>query len=90
MHQHITHNRCYERFADFKSAILTFLREEVPRNWGVYCDDRIGQLPYHLAQGFSDSGVNGVYQPKHRPFGTGLSASWWAKGRIASRLTICR
>ena len=25
-------------FADFKAAILTFLREEVPRKWGVYCD----------------------------------------------------
>ena len=26
MHRHITHNRCYERFADFRDAILTFLR----------------------------------------------------------------
>jgi hypothetical protein len=38
MHKHITHNRCYERFADFRQAMLTFLREEVPRNWGAYCD----------------------------------------------------
>jgi transposase len=38
MHKHITHNRCYERFADFKDAMLTFLREEVPRNWDAYCD----------------------------------------------------
>ena len=38
MHKHITHNRCYETFADFSDAILTFLREEVPRNWHVYCD----------------------------------------------------
>jgi transposase len=38
MHRHITHNRCYEKFADFSGAILTFLREEVPRNWHVYCD----------------------------------------------------
>jgi hypothetical protein len=28
-HKHITHNRCYEKFADFSDAFLTFLREEV-------------------------------------------------------------
>jgi len=39
MHKHITHNRCYERFADFRDAILTFLREEVPRKWHIYCDE---------------------------------------------------
>ncbi len=38
MHQHVTHNRCHETFADFKAAILTFLREEVPRKWHTYCD----------------------------------------------------
>ena len=38
MHKHITHNRCYARFADFRDAMLTFLREEVPRNWESYCD----------------------------------------------------
>ena len=38
MHKHITHNRCYERFADFRDAMLTFLREEVPREWDTYCD----------------------------------------------------
>ena len=37
-HKHITHNRCYEKFADFRDAFLTFLREEVPRNWQLYCD----------------------------------------------------
>jgi putative component of membrane protein insertase Oxa1/YidC/SpoIIIJ protein YidD len=31
MHKHITHNRCHETFADFKAAVLTFLREEMPR-----------------------------------------------------------
>ena len=25
--QHITHNRCYEKFADFSAAFLTFLRD---------------------------------------------------------------
>ena len=38
MHKHITHNRCHETIADFSDAILTFLREEVPRNWRLYCD----------------------------------------------------
>ena len=38
MHKHITHNRCYGQFADFRDAMLRFLREEVPRNWGAYCD----------------------------------------------------
>src|SRR3954466_16225884 len=38
MHKHITHNRCHKTFADFREAILTFLRDEVPRNWHAYCD----------------------------------------------------
>ena len=38
MHKHITHNRCHKTFADFREAILTFLRHEVPRNWHAYCD----------------------------------------------------
>src|SRR4051794_13144839 len=38
MHKHITHNRCHKTFADFREAILTFLREQVPRNWHAYCD----------------------------------------------------
>ena len=39
MHRHVTHNKCYETFRDFGDAILTFLREEVPRNWRIYCDE---------------------------------------------------
>lgn len=38
MHKHVTHNRCYAKFGDFCAAILTFLREEVPKNWRIYCD----------------------------------------------------
>jgi hypothetical protein len=34
----ITHSRCHERFADFSAAMLTFLREEVPRKWTLHCD----------------------------------------------------
>ena len=39
MHRHITHNRCYATFKDFSEAILDFLRVEVPRKWGDYCDE---------------------------------------------------
>ena len=39
MHRHITHNRCHATFAAFRAAILTFLREEVPGKWLVYCDE---------------------------------------------------
>ena len=39
MHRHITPNTCHETFRDFSGAILTFLREEVPRNWRLYCDE---------------------------------------------------
>ncbi|MBW4092994.1 MAG: hypothetical protein HIU82_18120 [Proteobacteria bacterium] len=39
MHKHITHNRRPATFADFRYAILRFLREEVPRKWRVHCDD---------------------------------------------------
>jgi hypothetical protein len=38
MHKHITHNRCHKTFADFRDAILTFLRDEVPEHWHLYCD----------------------------------------------------
>ena len=38
MHKHVTHNRCHATFADFKAAVLSFLREEVPRKWHTYCD----------------------------------------------------
>jgi transposase len=66
MHKHIMHNRCYERFADFRDAMLTFLRKEVPR-LGCILRRRIRQLPYHLAQGFPGSGVNWVYKGINDP-----------------------
>ena len=28
----------YAGFKDFTRVVLTFLREKVPRNWHVYCD----------------------------------------------------
>ncbi len=33
MHRHITHNKCCASFRDFSIAMLTFLRDDVPRNW---------------------------------------------------------
>jgi hypothetical protein len=38
MHRHITHNKCYASFKDFSIAMLTFLRDDVPRNWDTHCD----------------------------------------------------
>ena len=38
MHKHTTHNKCYSSFKDFSIAMLTFLRDDVPRNWHAYCD----------------------------------------------------
>jgi len=39
MHRHITHNKCYSTFREFSTAMLTFLREDVPKNWQDYCDE---------------------------------------------------
>jgi len=39
MHKHIIHNKCHATFAGVSIAILTFLREPVPRNWRLYCDE---------------------------------------------------
>ena len=38
MHKHVTHNRCYATSKAFNTAILTFLRHDVPGNWNIYCD----------------------------------------------------
>ena len=38
MHKRVTHNRCHPRFADFKAAVLTFLRIDTPKNWRTLCD----------------------------------------------------
>ena len=39
MHRHITHNKCYSTFREFSTALLAFLREDVPKNWRDYCDE---------------------------------------------------
>ena len=38
MHQHLTHNKTYPTCREFADAILNFLRDEVPRKWGEFCD----------------------------------------------------
>lgn len=39
MHRHITHNTCHATFKQFREAVLTFLRDEVPRKWQTFCDE---------------------------------------------------
>ena len=39
MHRHLTHNTCYKSFREFSTAMLNFLRYEVPRNWDIFCDE---------------------------------------------------
>ena len=38
MHRHVTHNRGYETYNEFCRSVLHFLRQEVPRNWAVFCN----------------------------------------------------
>jgi hypothetical protein len=38
-HRYITHNKCYVTFNDFSTTMLTFLRDSVPSNWLIYCDE---------------------------------------------------
>ncbi|MGF7209762.1 transposase [Skermanella aerolata] len=38
MHKHMTHKRCYSTFREFCTALLSFLRGDVPRNWRSLCD----------------------------------------------------
>jgi transposase len=38
MHRNVTHNKCYATCAQFADATLSFLRENVPRNWADLCD----------------------------------------------------
>ncbi len=38
MHKTVTHNKTYAKFRDFKAAILTFLAQDVPKNWDRFRD----------------------------------------------------
>ena len=37
MHRHVTHNRGYATYNDSCQSVLHFLREQVPKNWAVFC-----------------------------------------------------
>jgi len=38
MHQNITHNRDFKTLREFRRAVIEFLRYEVPKHWGRFCD----------------------------------------------------
>ncbi len=38
MHRNVTHNRSYVTFRDFKARAMTFLTQDVPKNWPILCD----------------------------------------------------
>jgi transposase len=38
MHENITHNRCYDKFAEFCAKTLSFLREQIPKYWDHFRD----------------------------------------------------
>lgn len=38
MHKHVTHNKFYETQTQFAGAILTFLRETIPKHWAKFRD----------------------------------------------------
>ena len=38
MHEQVTHNQTYETLAEFRLAIMTFLRRTIPKNWDRFRD----------------------------------------------------
>jgi transposase len=38
MHKHLTHNRTWRDFHAFADAVLSFLRDKVPKRWSDFCD----------------------------------------------------
>jgi transposase len=38
MHKNVTHNKTHATFRDFKAAMMTFLTQDVPKNWKALCD----------------------------------------------------
>jgi hypothetical protein len=38
MHENVTHNRDYKTFAAFRSEIIEFLQQTVPRRWKHFRD----------------------------------------------------
>jgi hypothetical protein len=71
MHRHVTHNKCYARFAEFRAAVLDFLREQVPRNWHHLCDEVTDNFRVIDPWNFRVLGETGLY---HRALSVGESA----------------
>ena len=38
MHRHVMHNKSHASIRSFQTAVLTFLRYDVPRQWATFCD----------------------------------------------------
>lgn len=38
MHENITHNRDFKTLREFRRAVIDFLRYEVPKHWGRFCN----------------------------------------------------
>jgi len=60
MHQHVTHNRCYATYNDFRRSALKFLREEVSKKLGHPLRFGHRQVPRHQPCRFSGSQGIGV------------------------------
>ena len=64
MHKHVTHNKCYATFTQFADAMLSFLRDEVPRNCASLRDSVTDN--FRVISPISGYGVNGVYaEPRY-------------------------
>lgn len=38
MHRNVTHNTCYATIQDFRTTTMTFLTQDVPKNWSALRD----------------------------------------------------
>ena len=79
MHRHTTDNKCYAGFKDFSRAVLTSLREKVPRDWHVYLDGVTDNFRIYRPPKYSGSRLRRVY-----PTGTPISFIHGGSARKAS------
>ena len=59
MHKHVTHNKYYPTDNTFCDAILRFLRDKLPKNWSVWCDDVSDKTELYHRRIFGLSGKQG-------------------------------
>lgn len=84
IHRHITHNQYVtETFADFKTAILTFLHEERPTKWPDGYYDVTGKLRV-IVQEFSDSIATKESIPMQSENGNSDRGDPWRQGATPS------